>query len=159
MKLIALQEVYRKLMESTEQATFLPPADEWSVELVLAHVIATTRTLCIVGIEILDGREASYEGGTLSTTPYWLASIVESSENMDGLRTTLRQSSAELLALARRFDENAVQKRFPATIYDGHGKVLFNDLISFGDLLNNLLVPHLSAHFEQIQALRDNQAK
>ena len=124
----------------------------------LAHVVATNRTLCIVGAELLDGRETEYEGGTLSTTLSWLTSIIESAETVHGLLATLHQSSEELLALARRCDEEAANKTFPATIYDGRGGVLFNGSLSFNELLTNLLVRHLSGHLKQIQALRDGQA-
>lgn len=156
----ALQDTYRQLMESVVHARFSPPVNshEWPVELVLAHVIATNRTLCIVGIEILEGRTASYEGGTLSVAPHWLHSIVESSEDMNGLLATLRQSSEELLALARRFDESAANKLFPATIYDGHGRVLSDGPVSFDNLLTRKLVYHLSLHVKQVLALRDERA-
>lgn len=160
MELMTLQGIYRQLLESATDATFVPPTDPnaWPVELVLAHVVATNRTLCIVGAELLDGRQTEYEGGTISTTLSWLTSIIESGETMHGLLATLHQSSEELLALARRCDDGATHKKFPATIYDGHGEVLFNGLISFNDLLTNLLVRHLSGHLKQIQALREGQA-
>ncbi len=45
---------------------------------------------------------------------------------MYGLRASLHQRSEELLALARRYDEEAAHKKLPATIYDGHGGVLFH---------------------------------
>ncbi len=77
---------------------------------------------------------------------------------MHGLLATLHQSSEELLALARRCDDEAAHKKLPTTIYDGHGGVLFNGSISFNDLLTNLLVRHLSGHLKQIQALREGQA-
>lgn len=161
METMPLQDVYRRLIESVAHSTFSPPADsnEWPVELVLAHVVATNRTLCIVGVEILEGREASYEGGTLSVSPHWLHSIVESSQNMDGLLATLRQSSEELLTLVRRFDESAANRLFPATIYDGRGKVLSDGPVSFDNLLNRKLVFHLSLHIKQIQALRNEPSK
>jgi hypothetical protein len=157
MDTIALQDVYQRLMASVAHARFSPPTDsnEWSVELVLAHVIATNRTLSIVGVQILDGREATYEGGTLSVSPHWLESIVEASEGIDGLLAVLHQSSEELLALTRRFDDDAASKMFPATIYDGHGKVLSDGPVSFSNLLTKKLVYHLSLHIEQIRTLED----
>ncbi len=155
METMALQDAYRRLMASVAHAKFSPPTDsnQWSVELVLAHVIATNRTLSMVGVQILDGREATYEGGTLSVTPHWLRSVVEASEDMDGLLAALHQSSGELLALTRRFDDDAASKMFPATIYDGHGRVLWDGPVSFSDLLTKKLVYHLSLHTEQIRAL------
>lgn len=156
METTALQDVYRQLAASAARSRFSPlsDADEWSVELVIAHVIATNQTLCIVGVQLLAGREATYEGGTLSVTSHWLRSIVEASENMQGLLAALRQSSGELLALAHRFDADTACQLFPATIYDGHGKILWNGPVSFHDLLNKKLVYHLSQHLEQIQALQ-----
>ena len=43
-------------------------------ESVVAHAIATNRTLVLLGMQILDGRDASYEGGTLSVRSAWLES-------------------------------------------------------------------------------------
>lgn len=160
MELMAFQEISQQLLESATDATFVLPTDPnaWPVELVLAHVVATNRTLCIVGAELLDGREIEYEGGTLNTTLSWLTSIIESAETTHGLLATLHQSSEELLALARRCDDGAAHKKFPATLYDGHGGVVFHGSISFNDLLTKVMVRHHSGHLKEIQALREGQA-
>lgn len=159
METTALQGAYQRLEASAAHTRFSLPSDEneWSVELVLAHIIATNQTLCIVGVQLLDGREATYEGGTLSVTSHWLRSIIEASENTEGLLAALRQSSGELLALAHRFDDDTAGKLFPATIYDGHGRILWDGPVSFQDLLNKKLVSHLSQHIEQIQALQNSR--
>lgn len=151
----ALQDAYQRLIASAARGSFSAPDDpnEWSAELVIAHIIATNQTLSMVGSQMLGGRETTYEGGTLTVAPYWLRSIIESAVDMAGLLTALRQSCGELLALARRFDGEAANKTFPAMIYDGHGKVLWDSPVSFNNVLNNKLVSHLFQYIKQIQAL------
>lgn len=155
----ALQGVYEQITNSVVHTSFAQPTDpeEWPVEYILAHVIATNRTLSIVGTQLLDGREASYEGGTVSVSPYWLEAIIASAVDLEGLLTALNHSSREILMLAQRFDKETESKMFPATIYDGHGRILWDGPLAFSDLLTKKLVFHMGQHLKQIQALeRDN---
>ena len=73
----------------------------------VAHAIATNRTLALLGMQILDGRDASYEGGTLSVRSAWLEAIIQSTGSFAGLVSALRQSYAEVV------------------IHDGHGNILY----------------------------------
>ncbi|HEV2245971.1 MAG TPA: hypothetical protein VGW37_04900 [Terriglobia bacterium] len=60
--------------------------------------------------------------------------------------------------MARRCDEEAAHQKLPATIYDGHGGVLFPVRCAFNERLANLLVRHLCGHLKQIQARSVGQA-
>jgi hypothetical protein len=81
-----LRDTYERLAAIAEAGHIkLPSGEQWSAELVVAHAIATNRTLVLLGIQILDGRDASYAGGTLSVRSAWLESIIQSTGNFAGL--------------------------------------------------------------------------
>jgi len=120
--------------------------DEWSTDRIVAHAIATNQTLNRVGIELLDGRGTTYEGGTISVKPEWLDSIIEGAGDFDGLVTYLRHSYRELLALASRFH---------GAIFDGRGQILVEGDMSFSDILTTYLVKHMTDHTDQVRSLQE----
>jgi hypothetical protein len=140
-----LRDTYEQLAASAEPARFRSPVQagpEWPVEMVVAHVIATNRTLVLLGTQVLDGREASYAGETLSVQPAWLEAIVRSAGSYAGLVVALRQSSIELLALADHFDDQAAGRTF------SFGKSSW----TFPELLRTYVTP-LVRHARQISTL------
>lgn len=106
-----------------------------------------------MGIELLDGREVSYEGGTLSVRDEWLDSIIGAAGDLEGLLTYLRHSYGELLALADRFDEDTANRKFHARIFDGKGNIQLEADMSFADIVTRYLVRHMRNHTEQIESL------
>jgi hypothetical protein len=115
-----IRATYQALEAAAAAGAFQPrDASEWPTEKIIAHAIATNQTLNRLGIELLDGEETSYEGGTLSVRDAWLDAIVEGAGDFDGLIAYLRHSYSELLALASRFDDEAANRKFHGRIFDG----------------------------------------
>ena len=83
-----IRTTYDALARAAQAGSYQPDnADEWPTEKIVAHVIATNQTLNRVGIELLDGRNVSYEGGTISVRDEWLDSIIDAAGDLDGLVT------------------------------------------------------------------------
>ena len=154
MDITEIRTTYDRLAAAAELGVLAAAApDEWPTEKILAHVIATNQTLIRLGIELLDGRLTSYEGGTLSVRDPWLDSIIESAGEFSGLVAYTRQSYRELLTLASRFDEPRAAKQFHGTIYDGRGNIQIDSDMSFEELVTKYLVVHMRNHTKQIEAL------
>ena len=129
--------------------------DGWSTDRIVAHAIATNQTLNRVGIELLDGRGTTYEGGTISVKPEWLDSIIEGAGDFDGLVTYLRHSYRELLALASRFSDDLGNRKFHGATFDGRGQILVEGDMSFSDILTTYLVKHMTDHTDQVRSLQE----
>ena len=105
----------------------------------------------------MDGRETSYEGGTLSVRDAWLDSIIAGAGDFDGLIAYLRHSYNELLALVTRFDDETGNRKFQGRICDGKGNVQLEQDMSFAGIVTRFLVAHMRNHTKQIESLSDSQ--
>jgi hypothetical protein len=149
-----IRATYDALARVAQAGSFQPEnADEWPTEKIVAHAIATNQTLNRVGIELLDGRDVSYEGGTLSVRDEWLEAIIDAAGDLPGIVTYLRQSYGELLALADRFDEDTGNRKFHGRIFDGKGNIQLEAEMSFADIVTTYLVRHMRNHTQQIKSL------
>ena len=151
-----IRATYDALARAAQAGSFQPDdAHEWPTEKIVAHAIATNQTLNRLGIELLDGRDVSYEGGTISVRDEWLESIIDAAGDFEGLVTYLRHSYGELLALADRFDEDTANRKFHGRIFDGKGNIQLEADMSFADIVTNYLVRHMRNHTQQIESLVD----
>ncbi len=153
---------YDALARSAEGAPFQPEnADEWSTEKIVAQAIATNHTLNRVSIELVDGRDVTHEGGTLSVREEWLEAIIHAAGDLDGLVTFLRHSYGELLALADRCDEHKGSRKFHGSIFDGEGNIQLEAEMSFADIVTRYLMRHMritrgrSSRWLRLVGLRD----
>ena len=141
-----LRDAYEQLAAAAGPARFHSPAQagpEWPVEMVVAHVVAATRALVLLGTQVLAGRQASHLGETLSARPARLEANVRSVGSYAGLLVALRQGAMELLALADHFDQQAANR----TLSSGEGSV------TFAELPRTHVTPHIKRHMQDISVL------
>lgn len=126
--------------------------DAWPAELVVAHAIAANRSFTTLTMELMMGADRAYDNAATGRREV-LEVIAAAAGGWDALVTALRQSAAELVALAGRADAATAAHPVPCTIRDGDA-VIADEVLTLEALLNGHATGHLGLHRGQLAALR-----
>ena len=122
---------------SEDEADFRPDEGEWNAKEILAHIIATERSIHIWISNAINGRVF---GGWATNDDLIIQSIVDVSSSTQALREELNLVNAQTVSLIKRLPENIVT-------YKG----TFHNIVT---TLNKHGIPiHTHQHYERIQEL------
>lgn len=151
MEVMPLRDAYARLVEVAEDDGFAAPAPgEWRAELILAHVIASTRMIAAAAAELLAGRTPVLDNRPTQSVAY-LEAIAGAAESWEELVREVERTGRELLTLAARLEEAELTVQVPAIFVDG-GVIRVQRPIPF----RTLVAPtHIEGHTEQLRSLAD----
>ncbi len=144
---------YERFIDAIDGGSFRPPADgEWSVDLVLAHVIVADRLVAQTVADVLTGRRPAYSNRTSLSVPY-LETIVRAAGDRATLLESLRRGSEELAAVAACMTRTQAEAVVPVVIASG-GATVVDAPMSVAQLVAGAGRSHLSLHQAQLESLR-----
>jgi uncharacterized protein YndB with AHSA1/START domain len=131
-----------------------PPDGEWTAERVVAHVALNDVALASVARALVAHRGAVLDNEAVNDPAVLDTFVREHDGDVPRLVTAARTTSATLLALLTRLDEEQLATPVPSRLQD-HGQVMVDADVPLSRLV--LVVQprnHLPAHTEQLRALR-----
>lgn len=147
-----IEAAYAELLEAVAAAgpaaaCPAPRDDDWDLDTVLAHVVATGRMLVAASAELLSGRVPVVDNRPTQSRQY-LDAIVTGAGGRDELVGTVRRSAQELVYVAAQLTPEQIATRVPTIIVDG-GQIRVQQPVEFSSLLGP---SHLREHLEQVRS-------
>ena len=153
MNVAALRGACDRFIDAVDGGSFRPPADgEWSVDLVLAHVIVADRLVAQPVADVLAGRRPAYSNRASLSVPY-LEAIVRAAGDRPTLLESVRRGSEELAAVAARMTRAQAEAVVPVVIASG-GETVVDAPMSVAQLVAGAGRSHLSLHQARLESLR-----
>ncbi|MBF6604128.1 MAG: hypothetical protein IVW53_14830 [Chloroflexi bacterium] len=128
------------------------PSDEWTPQMVVAHIIANNRLIAAHLAEALSGREPAYDNRPAVRLSY-LEAIVQAAGDWVCLVDEARRSAVEVMQLAGLVDDATAVRRFPTRVEDGN-RVRIDEPVSIAHLLDAQAEVHLPSHAGQLRVVR-----
>ena len=152
-----LRHAYDQFLETAREHVFAPPtAGGWSAELVLAHVVVSDRLIAEAAGRVAAGMPSTFDNLASQSEPY-LQAIVAAAGDWDGLVATVRQTAAELIALAERMTDEQAATPIPARVISD-GAVVLDAPVPVAGLLRVVADRHLRMHMQQLSELAPDGA-
>jgi hypothetical protein len=148
-----LRGAYDRFIDAVDGGLFRPPADgQWSVDLVLAHVIVADRLVAQTVADVLAGRRPAYSNRASLSVPY-LEAIIRAAGDRATLLESVRRGSEELAAVAACMTRAQAEAVVPVVIASG-GETVVDAPMSVAQLVAGAGRSHLSLHQAQLESLR-----
>ncbi len=146
-----LQAAYDELLEAAASAgASVPSEDDWGVDTVLAHVVASSRMLAAASAELLSSRIPVVDNRPTQCREY-LDAIVSSAGSREALLGTVRNCGHELTLLASQLPDGRELTSVPTIIVDA-GRTRVERPVPFSTLLDP---SHVREHLGQLRSLAD----
>ena len=153
MNVSGLRGAYDRFIDTVDGGSFRPPADgEWSVDLVLAHVIVADRLVAQTVADVLARRDPAYSNRASLSIPY-LEAVVRAAGGRAALLESVRRGSEELAAVAACMTGAQAATVVPVVITSG-GETVVDAPMTVAQLVAGAGRSHLSLHQAQLESLR-----
>jgi hypothetical protein len=148
-----LRQAYAQFRDVVRQGDFGPPPrpDQWSAELVVAHIAESDRLIIRAIEDLLGGRPAVYDNAEASGAAE-LQALVDDNGGWDGLVELGERRTQQVLALAERLTDEQAATPVPTRIRDGAVMRVDNPL-PWARVLTIQAQVHLPAHTQDLLAL------
>jgi hypothetical protein len=148
-----LRDAYGELLEAAAVVAdgADPPAGEWNVDQVLAHVSIINAVTIAAASCVAAGTNTTYDN-RIALDTWTLARVIARAGGNTGLRERIRRQGEALCALGALSD--AELDTLVPTLLLSNGDVLVDQPLPLRDLVTGLAEAELPGHTKQLLALR-----